>query len=45
LQLEIDEFFIDTYGNYGPIIGVYFSGVMGNQRVGDTLPLDYGLYD
>tara|TARA_R110002111_G_scaffold249328_2_gene313213 strand:- start:5171 stop:6184 length:1014 start_codon:yes stop_codon:yes gene_type:complete len=45
LQLEIDEFFIDTYGNYAPIIGVYFSGVMGNQRVGDTLPLDYGLYD
>lgn len=43
LQLEIDEFFIDTYGNYAPIIGVYFSGVMGNQRVGDTLPLDYGL--
>ena len=42
LQLEIDEFFIDTYGNYAPIIGVYFSGVMGNQRVGDTLPLDYG---
>jgi CarboxypepD_reg-like domain len=45
LQLEIDEFYIDTYGNYTPIIGVYFSGVMGNQRVGDTLPLDYGLYD
>ena len=45
LQLEIVEFFIDTYGNYAPIIGVYFSGVMGNQRVGDTLPLDYGLYD
>ena len=44
-QLEIDEFYIDTYGNYTPIIGVYFSGVMGNQRVGDTLPLDYGLYD
>lgn len=43
LQLEINEFFIDTYGNYAPIIGVYFSGVMGNQRVGDTLPLDYGL--
>ncbi|WP_405574078.1 carboxypeptidase-like regulatory domain-containing protein [Winogradskyella sp. Asnod2-B02-A] len=43
LQLEIDEFFVDTYGNYAPIIGVYFSGVMGNQRVGDTLPLDYGL--
>lgn len=42
-QLEIDEFFVDTYGNYSPIIGVYFSGAMGSQRVGDTLPLDYGL--
>jgi len=43
LQLEVDEFYVDTYGNYTPIIGVYFSGALGNQRVGDTLPLDYGL--
>jgi len=42
LQLDIDEFFIDTYGNYTPIIGLYFSGAMGSQRVGDTLPSDYG---
>lgn len=43
LQLEIDEFYIDNYGNYTPIIGLYFGGVMGSQRVGDTLPLDYGI--
>jgi len=42
LQLKVDEFFVDAYGNYAPIIGVYFSGVIGNQRVGDTLPSDYG---
>ncbi|WP_340154573.1 carboxypeptidase-like regulatory domain-containing protein [uncultured Winogradskyella sp.] len=43
LQLEIDEFYIDSYGNYTPIIGLYFGGAMGSQRVGDTLPLDYGI--
>jgi hypothetical protein len=43
LQLEVDEFFVDAYGNYTPIIGVYFSGAMGSQRVGDALPSDYGL--
>ena len=43
IQLEIPEFYIDVYGNYAPIVGVYFSGELGNQRVGDTLPSDYGL--
>jgi len=43
MELRIDEFFVDTYGNYAPILGVYFSGAMGSQRVGDTLPSDYGL--
>jgi len=41
IQLEIPEFYVDVYGNYAPVIGVYFSGVMGSQRIGDTLPLDY----
>ncbi len=45
LQLKVDEFFVDTYGNYTPIIGLYFGGAMGSQRVGDTLPSDYGLSD
>jgi hypothetical protein len=43
LQLKVDEFYIDAYGNYTPVMALYFSGAMGNQRVGDTLPLDYGL--
>lgn len=36
-------FYIDKYGNYAPIAGVYFSGVMGDKRIGDSLPSDYGL--
>ncbi len=43
LKLGISEFFVDTYGYHFPVIGVYFNGYMGSQRVGDTLPLDYGL--
>ncbi|WP_179318533.1 carboxypeptidase-like regulatory domain-containing protein [Winogradskyella helgolandensis] len=43
IQLKIPEFFVDAYGNYTPIIGVYFSGAMGDQRIGDTLPLSFGL--
>jgi hypothetical protein len=43
MELKIDEFFVDTYGNYSPIIGVYFSGEMARLRVGDTLPSDYGI--
>ena len=43
LQLEMNDFFVDTFGNYAPITGVYFIGDMGDQRVGDTLPLDYRL--
>ena len=45
IQLKVDEFFVDVYGNYTPIIGIYFSGIMGIQRVGDSLPLNYGLSD
>lgn len=43
IDLRTDKFYIDKYGNYAPIVGVYFSGSMGNQRVGDSLPSDYGL--
>ncbi len=45
LVQDISEFFVDTYGNYTPIIGLYFGGAMGSQRVGDTVPSDYGLSD
>ena len=43
MHLNIDKFYVDVYGNYTPIIGIYFSGAMGNQRVGDTLPSNYDL--
>ncbi|MCL6296288.1 carboxypeptidase-like regulatory domain-containing protein [Jejuia spongiicola] len=36
---------IDEYGNYSDVTKVMFSGYLGNQRVGDLLPLDYGLQD
>jgi hypothetical protein len=42
LQLDVSAFYVDTYGNYSPINGMFFSGAMGNQRVGDSLPSDYG---
>lgn len=45
LHLKTDKFFIDVYGNYAPINGIYFSGVMGSQRVGDNLPLNYRLVE
>ncbi|MEM5566591.1 carboxypeptidase-like regulatory domain-containing protein [Psychroserpens sp. AS72] len=43
IQTEIDQFKIDNYGNYAPISDVLFGGHMGSQRVGDSLPLNYGL--
>lgn len=43
IKLSVEEFFVDEYGNYTPILGVYFIGAMGSQRLGDTLPSDYGI--
>ena len=42
IEVLVDSFLIDAYGNYSAIKGVYFNGAMGSQRIGDTLPLDYG---
>lgn len=39
----VSTFFVDQYGNYTPIVELLFSGVMGNQRIGDLLPSNYGL--
>lgn len=41
LQLMVDGFYVDQYGNYSPIQGVLFSGAMGQQRFGDLLPTNY----
>ncbi|WP_216746090.1 carboxypeptidase-like regulatory domain-containing protein [Paucihalobacter ruber] len=43
IQLTADYFVIDAYGNYAPIANLLFTGVMGNQRLGDSLPFDFGL--
>lgn len=43
IEVYVDSFLLDAYGNYSAIKGVYFNGAMGSQRMGDTLPLDYGL--
>ncbi|MEH6537005.1 MAG: carboxypeptidase-like regulatory domain-containing protein [Psychroserpens sp.] len=42
IQTTVNEFKVDQYGNYAPIPDVLFGGDMGRQRVGDSLPLDYG---
>ncbi|MFT5892197.1 MAG: hypothetical protein ACI9Y7_002307 [Dokdonia sp.] len=34
---------IDGFGNFYPPDALVFSGLMGQQRLGDALPLDYGL--
>ncbi|AUC82696.1 carboxypeptidase-like regulatory domain-containing protein [Lacinutrix sp. Bg11-31] len=44
IQSQVKRFFIDAYGNYSPIDKVLFGGFMAKQRVGDVLPLDYGLF-
>jgi hypothetical protein len=43
LQLTSDYFVIDPYGNYALIPNLLFTGVMGSQRLGDSLPFDFGL--
>jgi hypothetical protein len=35
--------YLDFYGNYTNVKEVMFSGAMGNQRIGELLPFDYGL--
>jgi len=43
LHQDITSFTVDKYGHYEPILGLYFTGYMNQLRVGDMLPLDYGL--
>jgi hypothetical protein len=43
IQTTVNQFYVDKYGNYMPIAGLLFGGDMGDQRVGDMLPSDYGL--
>ena len=36
-----EYFYIDSFGNHVPASLVKFAGELGNQRIGDSLPLDY----
>lgn len=41
IECTEDQFYIDNFGNHTPPETVIFTGDFGNQRMGDTLPLDY----
>lgn len=43
LDEDLESFTVDAHGHYTPILGIYFTGYMNQLRVGDMLPLDYGL--
>ncbi|WP_350284522.1 carboxypeptidase-like regulatory domain-containing protein [uncultured Croceitalea sp.] len=45
LHLEMDEFKVDAYGNHSPAYGLLFSGSMGENRIAQTLPIDYEVPD
>ena len=45
IETRVEKFYIDKYGNYFPIESVLFGGYLGRQRLGDVLPLDYGIVD
>ena len=41
IESTTNPFIIDGFGNHYPIDKVKFTGHMGNQRIGDLLPLDF----
>ncbi len=43
IETRYDYYTIDGFGNAYPPDALIFSGEMGDQRMGDALPLDYGL--
>lgn len=43
IKTEIKRFYIDAFGNHSPIDKVLFGGFMARQRIGDFLPVNYGL--
>lgn len=40
---KVRNFFIDTFGNHVPIDAFMVSGVFGNGRIADMLPINFGL--
>jgi len=43
IRTKYTHYTIDGFGNFYPPDALVFSGIMGQQRLGDALPLDYGL--
>lgn len=43
IKSEVKRFYIDAFGNHSPIDKVLFGGFMARQRIGDFLPVNYGL--
>lgn len=43
IRAKYTHYTIDGFGNFYPPDALVFSGLMGQQRLGDALPLDYGL--
>ncbi len=41
MEVTVKEFYIDRQGNHSPLDKVRFGGVMGDQRMGDALPMDF----
>ena len=41
IKCLVNEFRINQFGNHSPIDKVVFTGRIGNQRMGDTLPFDF----
>jgi hypothetical protein len=40
-----EKFLIDKYGNLTGFDNIIFTGHMGNQRIGDLLPVNYGIIE
>ncbi len=40
---ETETFYVDKYGNNSNIENIIFSGYMATQKVGDMLPMNYGI--
>ena len=41
IQFYTDSLLVDQYGNIDQFDKVYFSGLFGQHRAGDMLPLEY----
>ena len=45
IEFLVPKILVDLYGNFTNVTKIRFSGAMGNQRIGELLPFDFGLPD